>query len=50
MKKLVIPLVALAVVMLATSIAKRNRRQKLPCETGPRIAATSDDLCVKSER
>ena len=48
MKKLIIPLVILAVVMLVTSIVKRNR-QRLPSDTGPRIAATSDDLCVKSE-
>ncbi|MHC4157146.1 MAG: hypothetical protein ACYST6_19835 [Planctomycetota bacterium] len=47
MKKLIIPLVVLAAVMLATSIAKRSRRQKLPSETGPRIAAPSDDLYVE---
>jgi len=46
MKKLIIPLVVLAVIMLATSIAKRSRQQQLTGAVSGRKRAVSDDLYV----
>jgi ribose transport system substrate-binding protein len=47
MKKLIIPLVVLAVVMLATSIAKRRRQQHSARTGGLQTKAVSDDLYVE---
>ncbi|MHC4623416.1 MAG: substrate-binding domain-containing protein [Planctomycetota bacterium] len=47
MKKLIIPLVVLAIVMIATSIAKRGRKQKPASARQAGTKAVSDDLYVE---
>jgi ribose transport system substrate-binding protein len=47
MKKLIIPLVVLAIVMIVTSIAKRSKQQKLTGGANRQIAGVSDDLYVE---
>jgi biopolymer transport protein ExbD len=47
MKKLIIPLVVLAIVMLATSIVKRTKRKQLPGAANAKTRAVSDDLYVE---
>ncbi|MHC4482614.1 MAG: hypothetical protein ACYSW4_03605 [Planctomycetota bacterium] len=47
MKKLIIPLIVLAVVMIATSIAKRVRKYKPAGAASSQSKAVSDDLYVE---
>jgi hypothetical protein len=47
MKKLIIPLLVLAVVMIATSIVKRTKQQRLTGAANARTRAVSDDLYVE---
>lgn len=47
MKKLIIPLIVLAVVMIATSIAKRVRKYKSAGAASSQSKAVSDDLYVE---
>lgn len=47
MKKLIIPLVVLAVVMIATSVAKRSKQQEMVGGAGGRPKAVSDELYVE---
>ncbi|HUW18174.1 MAG TPA: substrate-binding domain-containing protein [Sedimentisphaerales bacterium] len=47
MKKLIIPLVVLAIVMIATSIAKRSKQQQMAGVGGGQSKAVSDDLYVE---
>lgn len=47
MKKLLIPLAILAIVMIATSIAKRSKKQELPSAVSNRLRTMSDQLYVE---